>query len=148
MAMTKSLSIRLYELLKSEFANSSKNLRAFANGKKYSGLKNYYRIYKDSNNDLHLGFIDDTNCFCGRKLMLLACGNKNTYAYGLDSPVDVTEWFIVEYKEKGMCAYTDMRHEWDIEAKESSPDGTKRTCIHCDHSETLHSKMVRKTWWE
>lgn len=153
MTMTKSLSIRLWELLKSEFPHSSKNLAKFARSSKYTGLKNHYRMYKDYDGDFHLGFIDDTNCFCGRKLLRLACGHYETFAYSLSEPVDVTEWFIKEYQEKGMCAYTHMRHEWSGEFESSSPasslkDGTIRTCIHCGKTETLKSQMVRETWWD
>lgn len=147
MSMTKSLSRKLYELLKSEFPNSSQNLANFARGKTI--LKSHYRVYKDSNDDLYLGFIDDTNCFCGAKLLRIACGNKQTFAFGLSSPVDVTEWFLKEYSEKGMCAYTDMRHTWNQDDHEDKlDDGSIRTCQHCGKVETLHSKMVRKTWWQ
>jgi hypothetical protein len=148
MAMTKSLSIRLYELLKSEFPNSSPNLAKFARGKKYTDLKNYYRMYRSESGDLHLGFIDDKNCFCGKKLIRLACGEFQTFAYSILNPVDVTEWFISEYSQKGMCTYTDMRHDWIEDVDNAAPDGTTRTCRFCGTTETLRSKMVRKTWWE
>ncbi|MBF4377358.1 hypothetical protein ERJ77_01825 [Vibrio anguillarum] len=109
-------------------------------------------MYKDADGDLHLGFLDDTNCFFGRTLIRLACGDYQTFAYSLDSPicspVDVTEWFISEYKEKGECAYTKMRHGWNENHKDSAPDGTTRTCIYCDKVETLKYKMVRKIWWD
>lgn len=148
MSMTKPLPIRLYELLRSEFEHSSKNLRAFARSRKYTDLKYHYRIYKDKHGELHFGFIDDF-MFCGRKLIRLASGDKQTFAYRIDSPVDVTEWFISEYKEKGMCAYAgDWRHEFGEGWDSDGEDGSTRTCKHCNKTETLHSKMVRKTWWQ
>ncbi|CAM0054328.1 hypothetical protein VPHF89G1_0033 [Vibrio phage F89 g1] len=147
--MEKPLSIKLHKLLLSEFVNSSQNLAKFARSRKYSSLKSHYGVYKDSNGELHLGFIDDTKCFCGRKLIRLACGDHQTFAYAIENPTDVTEWFIDEYKEKGMCAYTDMRHEWiKCGDDQSLPDGYIRVCDHCGKEETLKSKMVRKIWWE
>lgn len=150
MSMTKPLSVQLHNLLVSEFSNSSDNLRKFACSKKYKELKNHYRVYKDEGDNLHLGFFSDNGLFYGRAIIHLACGNKTTYAYHLGVKNDVTKWFIEEYKQKGMCAYTDMRHEWPdgYGYDYDLPDGTTRTCIHCGHAETLNSKMVRKTWWE
>ena len=148
MAMTKSLSIKLYELLKSEFPNSSVNLRSFALSKKYKELKNHYRIYECADRVLHLGCVSDNGLFCGRALIRIACGDKATYAYHLNDAQDVTQCFIDEYSTKGMCAYTDMRHDWLEDHDDSCQDGVVRTCKYCDHTETLHSKMVRKVWWE
>lgn len=146
--LKESLSLRLHKLINSSFENSSVNLAKFARCRKYQSLKKHYRMYKDANGDLHLGFIDDTNCFCGRKLIRLACGDNQTFAYRLEAPEDVTEWFIEEYKAKGMCAYTDMRHEWKEGYDNCSTDGTVRTCAHCGKAEILKSKMVKKIWWE
>ena len=148
MAMTKSLSTKLYELLRSEFPNSSASLRSFALSKKYKELKNHYRIYRSADGYLHLGFIDGSGFFCGRDIINLACGDKDTYAYNLNDAQDVTQFFINEYSTKGMCAYTDMRHDWLEDHDDSHPDGVVRTCKYCGHTETLHSKMVRKVWWE
>lgn len=148
MSMTKPLSVKLHDLLRSEFSNSSDNLRKFASSKKYKELRNHYRIYKDEDGNLHLGYFSDNKWFFGRALIRIACGDKNTYSYRLSVKNDVTEWFIEEYKQKGMCAYTDMRHEWLGGYNDNSPNGTARTCIHCGHTETLNSKMVRKVWWE
>lgn len=148
MKLTKSLSIRLYELLKSEFTHSSANLKKFASKKSY--LKNHNRILKGSDGELYIG-INDDGWLTGARLNSVICGDFKTWAFA-DKTIacceDVTEWFINEYKEKGMCAYTDWRHEWDTIEHEQTKDGTTRKCIHCGKEETLHSKMVRKTWWE
>lgn len=147
METTESLPIQLHNLLKSEFPNSSANLRKFADGKKYSYLEHHYRIYQDADGDLHLGFVGDNGLFCGRNLMRLACGQFDTFAYSLKTPMDVTQWFIDAYSAAGMCAYTDMRHEWREDHDDNAPDGTTRTCIHCGKVEMLHSELVLKTWW-
>ena len=149
MAMTKKLSVILCELLRSEFKHSSPNLKKYASSKKIKSLEHYIRIYKDSDRILHIGFIDDTNCFIGRRLLKIASGDFQSYAYGINGAEDVTQWFIDEYKKKGMCAYAgDWRHEWNVDENPQLEDGTVRTCIHCGKQETLKSKMVKKTWWE
>lgn len=149
MAMTKSLSIRLYELLKSEFPNSSQNLAKFA--RKRDFMKNHNCILKSSDGELYIG-INDDGWLTGAKLISIACGDFQTWAFATKETAnceDVTEWFINEYSKKGMCAYTDMRHTWHQGAHdEELEDGDKRTCEHCGKTETLHSKMVRKIWWQ
>lgn len=144
--MKKSLPIQLYETLRSEFEHSSKNLRKFAGKRDY--LKDYNRILK-ADDILYIGYIDDIGLLCGNRLLQVACANFDTFSYtGIKQVEDVTEWFIKEYKEKGMCAYNDWRHEWDKNEIDSKlPDGAVRKCLHCGKVETLHSKMVRKTWW-
>lgn len=145
--MEKSLSIKLRNLLLSEFPNSSQNLAKFARKKDYS--KNHYRILKDENGTLYIG-IQDEPWLHGAELLRVACGDFKCWAFPIIEPCeDVTKWFIGEYKEKGMCAYTDMRHEWDI--KEPDRDlgaGSTRMCIHCGKMEMMKATMVRKTWWE
>lgn len=146
--MEKSLSIRLYNLLLSEFPNSSQNLAKFARSKKYKELKNHYRIYR-SGDDLFIAYQSDNGLLCGAKLTRVACGYFETFAFPVRDVKDVTAWFIDEYQQKGMCSYTDMRHEWDQWSHdEDLKDGETRTCFHCGKSETLKSKMLRKTWWE
>lgn len=143
MAMTKPLSMRLYNLLRSEFEHSSQNLKRFANKRNY--LKNHNRIIK-AGGELYIGFIDDIGLLNGAKLVRVACGQFDKYAYtGIKHAEDVTEWFMSEYQNKGMCAYTDMRHVWNIK---DGHVGTTRFCIHCGHKETKRSEMVEKTWWE
>lgn len=149
MAMTKSLSRKLYELLKSEFPNSSENLAKFAKKRDY--MKNHNRILKDSDGELYIG-INDDGWLTGAKLMRIACGDFQTWAFAskeTSSCEDVTEWFISEYSEKGMCAYTDMRHSWiqGVHDKDLK-DGEVRTCEYCGKTEVLHSEMVRKIWWQ
>lgn len=143
--MKKKLSIRLYELLKSEFPNSSQNLAEFAKKRDY--MKNHNRVLKGCNGDLYIGMNDD-GWLVGAKLIRVACGDFKTWAFASKKTFsfeDVTEWFISEYKEKGMCAYTDMRHKWD-EYCESGDDFRK--CKHCEKVEQRMVKMVPKVWWE
>lgn len=146
MKMTKSLSKRLHDLLKSEFTHSSKNLRKFALSRKYSVAKEWHRVYKDINDDIYIGFINDNGLFCGAKLIRVACGNFDTFCHGIDTPKDVTVWFMSEYENKGMCAYAEgWNHVWS----EFCEDGDdKRICIHCDKIETRMVKMIPKVWWE
>lgn len=147
--LTKSLSVQLHELLKSEFNNSSQNLAKFARKRDY--MKNHNRILQSDSGVLYIG-INDDGWLTGARLIDVACGRFQTWAFAdkeTANAKDVTEWFIEEYKAKGMCAYTDMRHEWDLTEPDSTlEDGTTRSCIHCHKVETLDSKMVRKTWWE
>lgn len=149
MNTTKSLSIRLHELLTSEFPNSSKNLSKFARKRDY--MKNHNRILKDSAGVLYIG-INDDGWITGAELMRVACGDFQTWAFASKETAkceDVTEWFIKEYSGKGMCAYTDMRHSWNKDNDEDRlDDGSTRACKYCNKRETLHSKMVRKTWWQ
>ncbi|WP_027697212.1 hypothetical protein [Vibrio litoralis] len=146
--MEKPLSIKLHKLLLSEFPNSSQNLAKFARSGKYLRLKKHYRIYRDANDDLHIGFCDDI-FLNGRNLLSIACGDFQTFAYSNCQMQDVTEWFMREYKEKGMCAYTDMRHEWDMnEPDEDIGAGSTRVCIYCGKKEMMKATVVRKTWWE
>lgn len=146
--MEKPLSIKLHKLLLSELPNSSQNLARFARTKKYKELKQHYRIWKSEDGELYIAYKSDNTLICGLKLIRAACGNFDTFAFPVIAE-DVTEWFMREYKKKGMCAYTDMRHEWDIkEPDKCLSDESKRVCIHCGKVEILKSKMVRKTWWE
>lgn len=144
--MEKKLSVRLHELLKSNFDHSSENLAKFARKKDY--MKNYYRIIKVSD-ELFIGWIDDTGLLNGAKILRVAGGNFDTFAYtGITESEDATEWFMSEYKSKGMCAYAgDWRHDWNVDENPQLQDGTVRTCVHCGKEEKLESKMVRKTWW-
>jgi hypothetical protein len=146
MGMQKSLSVRLHDLLKSTFEHSSCQLARFARKKSY--MKNKYRVIK-ANDELYIGYMSDNNLLCGARLMRIACGNPNTFAFtGINTHEDVTEWFINEYKSKGMCAYSgDWNHAWNVDENHEIADGTVRTCKHCKKQETLKSKMVRKTWW-
>lgn len=147
MAMTKKLSVILHDLLRSEFINSSKSLRKFARKRDY--LKDHYRILKHED-VLYIGYVGNNGWVVGAKLLQVACGYFITYAYPHIKDVeDVTQWFIDEYKNKGMCAYAgDFHHEWNVDENPQLEDGTVRTCIHCGKQETLKSKMVKKTWWE
>ncbi|WP_153448763.1 hypothetical protein [Vibrio algicola] len=146
--MEKPLSIKLHALLSSEFPNSSQNLAKFARSKKYKELKSNYRIYRIGG-DLYIAYKSDEEWLCGAKLIRVACGYFETFASLTPSYEDVTEWFISEYSQKGMCAYTDMRHEWHQGAHEEElEDGETRTCFHCGKTEALKSKMVREIWWE
>ncbi|WP_105901400.1 hypothetical protein [Vibrio gangliei] len=146
--MEKSLSIKLQNLLLSEFPNSSQNLASFARSKKYKGLKHHYRIYQ-ANDDLFIAYQSDNGLLCGAKLIRVACGDFETFAFPVSDATDVTAWFIDEYQQKGMCAYTDMRHEWDIKnPDEDLGAGSTRMCFHCGKMEMMKVKMVRKTWWE
>lgn len=145
--MENPLSIKLHKLLLSEFSNSSQSLAKFARKKDYS--KNDYRILRDENGTLYIG-IRDRSWIHGSKLISVASGDFNAWAFPrIESCEDVTEWFIREYKEKGMCAYTDMRHEWDVKIPdEDLGAGSTRMCIHCGKREMMKATMVRKTWWE
>ena len=146
--LQKSLSLRLHDLLKSSFENSSENLARFARRRDY--MKNHNRILKSDNGKLYIG-INDDGWLTGAELNRVVCGDFKTWAFAdvtVRNCEDVTEWFIEEYKAKGMCAYTDMHHEWLEDHDDNSPDGTTRTCIYCGKVETLKSKMVRKIWWE
>lgn len=147
MKLERKLSVRLHDLLKSEFENSSQNLKRFARKRNY--MKDQYRILKHDD-ILYIGMKDDNRLTVGAKLLRVACGVFDTYAFmGIDDAEDVTEWFISEYKAKGMCAYADMRHDWHQGAHdEDLDDGDKRQCSHCGKVEVLHSRMVRKIWWE
>lgn len=147
MAMQKPLSVVLHNLLKSNFTHSSDNLAKFARKKDY--MKNYYRVLK-SDGELFIGYMTDNNLLSGAKLTRIACGNFDTFAFaGVKNPEDVTEWFIGEYKKKGMCAYSgDWNHQWIQDSHEESlEDGSVRECKHCGKFEKLESKMVRKIWW-
>ncbi len=146
MGMQKSLSVRLYELLKSDFEHSSRCLAKFARKKHY--LKSQYRVIK-ANGELYIGHMSDNNLLCGARLMRVACGNVNTFAFtGINDHEDVTEWFINEYKSKGMCAYSgDWNHVWNIDESPQLQDGAIRSCKHCGKREILESKMVRQVWW-
>lgn len=145
--MEKPLSIKLHELLLSELPNSSQSLAKFARKKDYS--KNDYRILRDENGTLYIG-IRDKSWIHGSKLISVASGDFNVWAFPrIESCEDVTEWFIREYKEKGMCAYTDTRHTWRQKDNDSNlSDGEIRKCAHCGKIEVIKSKMIRKTWWE
>lgn len=144
--MEKKLSVKLHELLKSKFTHSSENLAKFARKKSY--MKNHYRILKVGD-ELFIGWIDDIGLLNGAKVLRVSCGNFDTFAYtGITKSEDVTEWFMDEYRKKGMCAYAgDWRHDWDVEENLLMEDGSIRTCVHCGKEEKLESKMVRKMWW-
>ena len=146
--MEKKLSVRLHELLKRNFEHSSDNLARFARKKGY--MNNYYRVLKVGD-ELFIGYMTDNNLLSGAKLMRVACGSFETYAFtGISNPQDVTEWFMSEYESKGMCAYAgDWRHVWLQDCHdESLDDESVRECKYCGKKEALKSKMVRKIWWE
>lgn len=146
--LEKSLSIKLWELLKSEFTHSSANLKKFASKRDY--MKHHNRILKSESGELYIG-INNDGWLTGAQLNRVACGDFKTWAFATKDVAnckDVTAWFIANYSKKGMCAYTDMRHVWDNETLASKlEDGSIRICIHCGKTESLKSEMVRKTWW-
>lgn len=139
----------LRKLLLTEFEHSSENLRKYAKGK---GKDYCVMVIREGWNAvtgecdinkgrLLIGFFGDAGFFNGSQLNQVRCKNFKTWAFMPKPYVDVTEWFMKEYAEKGMCFEGDFNHEFNT-------DGDTRICKHCGKVEKRKSKMVKKVWWE
>lgn len=150
----------LKSVLKIRSANYSRNINKLAKSGKFLSQYRVLRIGWEpchgkcdvKGGTLYFGFIDDVGLFCGSTVMSAACDNFRSSciasfsgeSIGEVGHDDVTDWFIAEYKEKGMCAYSDVNHAWITgDASQSS-----RVCGACGLRQVKKSKRVTKTWWE
>ena len=139
----------LRKLLLTEFEHSSENLRKYAKGKgkDYCVMvirEGWNNIAGDCDIDkgrLLIGFFCDVGFFNGSQLNQVRCKNFKTWAFMPKNYTDVTEWFMKEYAEKGMCFEGDSNHEFEI-------NHDTRVCKHCCKTQVRKTKMVEKVWWE
>lgn len=132
----------------------SPNLRRWL---KRNGSRSFGRtpkIYRDRDNILFIGEIDDERWFSGSRLWRVLCvgGRAEVYAYpGKAEELTLIEGFWERYAAIGRCAI-DVEHGryWIGDDTRWAVDGNTRTCLWCgDHTQHLRrwtETKARERW--
>jgi len=122
----------------------SPNLFAFLKARKNSSQLRLARVFADERGDEYLGFLDDTGCLIGSRLLQVLSFGASTAVVSFCGSHGWTEreTFWAEYIQDGRCAvdhshtmpFVGSEHRWHV-------SGERRDCQWCGKA----SQVLRRT---